>query len=1000
MKAVVYVSEAVKPFVRNQVKELVDISSENNRKVGITGYLSYSDGGFLEYLEGPENAVDELMRVINLDDRHTIKRTLDLGELSQRRFGSWDLMDICSEQSVDIGLLDLIEDVMKYFHNDESADLRSNRLIKEMLDRLSILHEKSGTHAGLFSSADPDADMPPPHVVVLGASAGGLLPLQSIVKGLDSDLNAVFIVIQHLSPNAVTLMDMILQRDASMKVITASSNEVLRSGVIYVVPPGENLEIVSGKFVLSKQERADQTPQYPIDICFSSVAREYGDRAIAVVLSGTGSDGSNGARELHEAGGLVLVQSVDTAEFDGMPKSCIDTGVSDYVLAPIEISEFINALNTKYIHDSLVHWPSRRTRFVDSVVGLLSDNEVDFTHYKDETLFRRIERRRVFANVPTTEGYLELLKSSESERMELREDILITVTSFFRDKKAWEKLSQSIYPILTSAMSSGETFRVWVAACSTGEEAFTVAILLAELIEKLDKPLKFKIYATDIERSALERASNGFYSERSLGSVSEERRAKYFVRRADGYVVSKALRDNVIFAAHNFIKNAPFSQMHLVTCRNVLIYMQPRLQQLAIKMLHFSLKVNGILFLGPSETLGRLQSEFYPVQREWNQYKKLRDLRIPLNISTELTEQGPLNETLTVQPLQLKNEAKTSGIIGLSLDALTRFTGNTNVLVDSSRTVLMVISDPSGLLQVHCGEPSLDIARMVPESLRAPITFGLDRAFAEHTNVPHRRLSCTPIGQSERHVDVQIIPHVLSGESEARHALIVISDVSTTEYATYIAANDEDNGELNNALRTELAETKEALRAAINDLDTSSNQQRSINEQLSAANEELQSTNEELQSVNEELYTVNFEYQTKIHELSELNQDLDNLLDSTNLGVIFLDTDLCIRRFTDVATQTVSLLPSDIGRPFVDLAHNLRYDDLISDLRRVLSMGKTISREIQRNNIDLLQVGIHPYRAGDGVAHGVLIMFRDIKRLSTAEPEEDVSTESADSDIA
>jgi len=999
MKAIIYASEALQSFDRAQLNELVGTAFLNNRKTGITGYISYSNGEFLQYLEGPENAVDKLMASIEADERHKIKKSLVLGKISQRRFGSWNLLDLTEKSSLYIGIQDLIKDVVLLFRKDASLDVQSNHLILEMLDKLSKIQKKSDIRKMSFSSNDSDIQRPPPYIVVLGASAGGLSPLQTIVKDLDSDLNVAFIVVQHLAPNAVTVMDTILQREASMKVLRAAADLTLNAGEIYVIPPGENLEVKNGKFLLSKQKRIDQSPQFTIDICLSSVSREYGDRSIAVVMSGTGSDGSRGAREIHEAGGIVLVQSLETAEFDGMPRSTIDTGIVHHVLAPSEISDFINTISIKSINDSRAQSPAQRTIYISKVVSLLCDNDIDFTHYKDETLYRRIERRRVLLNVPTTERFIELLKSSETERDDLREDILITVTGFFRDSKAWDILSQSIYPIMVSAMSSGETFRVWVAACSTGEEAYSVAILLDELIEKLDKPLNYKIYATDIERSALERAGDGFYSEKSLSHISETRRQRYFDRRGDSYVVSSKLRDNVIFATHNFIKNAPFSQMHLVTCRNVLIYMQPQLQQLAIKMLHFSLKVNGILFLGPSETLGNLQSEFYPVQREWNQYKKLRNLRLPMNISSELADKSQLNEPLTVQPMQLKNEAKASGIIGLSLDALTQYTGSTNVLVDAARNVLMVISDPSGLLQVHTGEPSLDIARMVPDALRTPLTFGFDRAFAEHTNVTHRRLSCKPIGQLERHVDIEIIPHAASGENEARHALIVIRDVSVADGATYIAANDDDNGQVNSALRAELAETKQALTNAINDLESSSNQQRSINEQLSAANEELQSTNEELQSVNEELYTVNFEYQTKIHELSELNQDLDNLLDSTNLGVIFLDTDLCIRRFTDVATQTVSLLPSDIGRPFVDLAHNLQYDDLIHDLRRVLSTGKTISREIARNKVDLLQVAIHPYRAGDGVAHGVLIMFRDTKKSSN-EALAEITQELVDPDIA
>ena len=997
MKAIAYASDAIVSFDSDQVNDLCEAAAQKNREVGITGYLCFRSNRFFQYLEGPESAVDELYDQIVSDDRHKITQTLDLGILIKRRFPSWDMLNTTDNSSSEIKMQDLLDDLMKSFSGKRAFNSDSSRLVREMLDQVSILRGKATTNEVLSNKEQKKTELEPPYVVVLGASAGGLLPLQTIVKGTRNDLNVAFIIIQHFSPKTVSVIDTILQRDTSMPVLSASKGLTLEMGKIYVIPPGDNLTINNGRFILSRQQRVEHVPQFPIDICFKSVAREYGDRAVAVVLSGTGSDGARGAKLLQEAGGVVIAQSPESAEFDGMPKACIDTGLVHRILAPVEILEFINNLGNNPSHESLVLWPAQRDEYVSKVVKLLQDDDVDFSHYKNETLFRRIERRRVLANISTNEEFIALLTASSSERDELREDILITVTSFFRDYDAWKTLSQSILPILHTAGKSGETFRVWVAACSTGEEAYTVAIVLSEIIEKLDTPIKFKIYATDIERRALDRAGNGCYSVRSLEHISAERLEKFFVRQADGYVVAKAIRESVIFAPHNLIKNAPFTRMHLVTCRNVLIYMQPSLQQLALKLLHFALQVNGILFLGPSETLGRLQGEFYPVQREWNQYKKLRNLSLPLHLSTErLSHASPditVDEpaTATVQPLQFKAEAKASDLIGLSLDALARHSDNTNVLVDESRTVLMVISDPSGLLRVHTGKPTLDITRMVPEELKAPLTFAFNRAFVEHNDVTHRNLICNPVGQSERRVNIQVAPHVVADEKAARHALIVISDSTFPDHTDNLEPGEAANDAAVHSMRAELAETKEALQAAINDLETSSNQQRSVNEQLSAANEELQSTNEELQSVNEELYTVNYEYQTKIHELSDLNQDLDNLLDSTNLGVIFLDTELCIRRFTEVATRTINLLPSDIGRPFVDLAHNLGYKDLIGDLRRVLSMGKTISREISRNGAELLQIGIHPYRAGDGVAHGVLIMFRDIKRSAQVNADEKIT---------
>lgn len=981
MIAILIAAEAKTPLDRPMLKRLYDESVKRNRELGLTGYLSWKNNRFFQYLEGPENAIDEAVESIERDHGQKILRTLGLGPIDQRRFSQWDMLNISGSGMPDIRIQDLIEDVLKSTLDEVFAEPESRRLILEMLDQMSRLHKSNNSQSKVQpDSAGIDIGRKPPFVVVLGASAGGLTPLQSIVRSLKTDLDATFIVIQHFAPETESMMDMILQRVTAMQVRIASRDTLLEAGKIYVIPPGDNLEVVNGRFSLSKQQRIGRSPQYTIDIGFRSVAREYGDKAIAVVLSGTGTDGSRGARVLYEAGGVVLVQSPETCEFDGMPKACIDTGMVHQVLAPTEIAELINNLDTESLHDSLTFLPSKRADYVKDIVAMLEDKDVDFTQYKSETLFRRIERRRMLANIATSDDYLRYVKSSPEEREELRDDILITVTSFFRDADAWERLKESVLPLINSELTPGETFRVWVTACSTGEEAYSVAIVLTELLETLDKKIDFKIYATDIERRALEHASAGIYSERSLEHVNEARRDRFFERKTGGYIVSRNIRENVIFAPHNFIKNAPFTRMHLVTCRNVLIYMQPELQQIAIKMLHFALNVHGILFLGPSETLGNLQSEFYPVQREWNQYKKLRNLRLPLHLSVERFRDSAREPSSVVQPLHMKSEPEGTGLIRLSLDALSQYTGNTNLLVDASRTIMMVISDPAGLLQVHRGEPTLDVAKMVPVSLRASMTFAISRAFKELTPVAHRQLTCQPIGRTERVVDVEVIPHMPLGENGAQYALVIISDpaVRNAGNSDGQAPDIADSSQIDQ-LKLELEETKRALESAINELESSSDEQRSVNEQLSAANEELQSTNEELQSVNEELYTVNFEYQTKIQELSDLNHDLDNLLDSTNLGVIFLDSDLRIRRFTDVATQTVNLLPSDIGRPFVDLAHNLRYSELMNDMKRVLATGKSITREISRNDIDHLHVGIHPYRADSALAKGVLIMFRDIK---------------------
>lgn len=957
---------------------------------GITGYVSWNRHLLFQYLEGPENAIEDILLALDAEEGSSESATvMHLGAIASRRFSQWEMLDISDGAVPDIRIQDLIDDVMSSISGKTFVEEESRRLLIDMLDQMSEPdRETQAGAANLPIYDDGSATAVRPYVVVLGASAGGLTPLQAIMRSLDVGQDAVIIVIQHASMEAESLMDVILKRDTNMAVNTVKHDMSIEAGCVYVVPPGHNVELGNGRFILDEQHVRSVKPLASVDYCFRSVAREYGDKAVAVVLSGSGSDGARGAKVVNEAGGIVLVQSIDSAEFDSMPKATIDAGVVHQELAPADIAEFLNNLDERFLRDSLALEPERREQFVDQVVELLKDINIDFSGYKSETLFRRIERRRVQANISNESDYLELLRSDDQEKDELREDILVTVTSFFRDLEAWEALRESVAELIEKDLEKGDTFRVWVAACASGEEVYTLAIVLTEVIEQLDIDVNFKIFATDIERRSLRVASDARYSNRALENVSIERREQFFVKRANGYDVVQSLRDNIIFEPHNFVKNAPFTRIHLVSCRNALIYMQPDLQQLAIKMLHFALHVNGILFLGPSETLGNLQSEFYPVNRRWNQFRKLRNLRLPLHLMSENLHDSSNALSVKTRLAERRHSSDDTNVYGLSLDALASYSGKTSILVDKSRLVVMLISDPHGMLQVHKGEPTLDVVKMVPSSLRSTLTFALARAFKDQSPVVYRAVSCAPTGQDEREVDVEVYPHLSDGAKSCEHALIVLSNNASDSYNSTESAADRDEIA---AMRLELTQTKEALRAAMTDLEGFDYEQRSINEQLSAANEELQSTNEELQSVNEELYTVNFEYQSKIQELSELNQDLDNLLESANLGVIFLDADLRIRRFTEVSTQTVNLIPTDIGRPLLDLAHNLYYADLVSDLRRVLSMGKSINREITRKEKGMpkLSIGMHPYRATGGLAQGVLIMFRENNDHATTEVESD-----------
>jgi len=978
MQSIVYVSEQSIPFDLELLAELCASAAQRNRTLGLTGYLNWKNGRFLQYLEGPNNALSEVMDAITSDTRHVVSRTLHLDNLDRRLFGGWDMLNLRASGHANIRMQDLIENVVLSMHDQVFDESNSRDLILDMLQELGRLHDTAGLQP-VTAGSEIIGGKKTPYVVALGASAGGLQPLQSIIKSVTSQANAAYIVIQHFSPETETMMDSILQRDTRMPVCAAADGMRVEEGRVYVIPPGENLEVANRCFHLSRQQRLVRGPQYPIDICFRSLAREYADKAIAIILSGTGTDGSRGAKVLQEAGGVVLAQTPETAEFDGMPNASIEAGVVHQILTPPEIANFINCLGQDSVSDALAVRPEKRAHYVEAVVEVLAEHDIDFSQYKNETLFRRIERRRLLASIPTVNGYIDFLRGSVREQQALRDDILITVTSFFRDPEAWEYLKTGALPALLDDLQPGETLRAWVTACSTGEEAYTVAMILRELIDTSGKDFSFKVYATDVERKSLDLASTGIYSEHAVAHLNPERRERFFAHTHDGFMVKRDLREHVIFAPHNFVKDAPFTRMHLVTCRNVLIYMQPELQQKAIRMLHFSLNVNGVLFIGSSETLGPLQSEFTPVNREWNQYRKLRNIHLPLHLSSDRALK-PVESSTIFKTDQAVNGRNT--VASLSLEVLARYTGNTNVLVDGNRAIISVISDPTGILEVRPGQPTVDITQMVPEGIGPSLTFAIARATKEQVKVLHGNLKCDPIGQVQREVDIEVIPHASADEQPVQYALVVISD-SATKISDKEDVDAREQSTLD-TLQAELEQARKALQVAMNDLEYSNDGQRSVNEQLTAANEELQSTNEELQSVNEELYTVNFEYQTKIHELSDLNHDLDNLLDSTNLGVIFLDSDLRIRRFTEVATRTVNLLPSDIGRPFEDLSHSLDYSELLDDLRRVLSMGRSIEKETTSSTDAVVRVGIHPYKVGKGTAQGVLITFLEMKKSAVS----------------
>ena len=839
-------------------------------------------------------------------------------------------------------------------------------------------------------------------VVGIGASAGGLRPLEEFFEHIPTDSGAAFVVVQHLSPDFKSLMKELLARKTRMEIYRVEDGMKLKPNSIYLIPPGQNLVVKNRSLQLYKQNRQTHKPNFPIDLFFKSLASDCGEKAIAVVLAGTGSDGTHGLRLVHEAGGLSIVQDPNTAQFDGMPVSAIGTGIVDYILAPVEISKLIYQCLTSSTtsQDSLSKLELGVDDFkIQQIINLLARyEEIDFSHYKPSTLLRRINRRCLIVGCENLDDYINRLQVLPQEREFLRNDLLISVTTFFRDIAAWDYLETKIIPSLLQAAKPGEELRFWVSACATGQEAYSLAILLDEAISNLEKNVKVKIFATDLDRVALEKATAGIYPETITNDLSPERLERYFIYKDQSFQVVRKLREMLIFAPHDLTKDAGFTRMHLVTCRNVLIYMQPQLQQQVLRNLHFSLLPNGILFLGEAETVGEYEEEFTPLEKKWKVYKKRRDIRLPLPI---LGIEKISRNIMTQSNISPKNRSSKEQMLEMAFSSFLQEHKTTCLLVNTDNQVIHFFQDLLSVLKLPVGNPTMEVTKLVPLELQLPLNTALHRAkrekravFFSGINLNHEN-GDNESGENQNHFSVNLKVNYHEGNKLAGNFLTIIISESNQLPSQFI--NEEpligDSFEASRAaqarimeLEYELQGTRENLQATIEELETTNEEQQATNEELIASNEELQSTNEELHSVNEELHTVNTEYQSKIHELTELNNDVNNLLSSTNFGVVFLDNQLQIRKFTPAATTAINLKEGDIGRSLEDITHNTNCYDLRELILQVLERALPIEKEIKqlKNNIYLL-MQINPYRKEDGNIDGVVITFVDINELKTVQ---------------
>ncbi len=795
-------------------------------------------------------------------------------------------------------------------------------------------------------------------------------------SALAGDVDAAFVVIQHLSPDHKSMMDDLLSRHTPLPIRTVSDGERLTAGRVYLIPPTHNLTVdgVTLKLV-SKPERG---LNLPIDRFFTDAAGVFGRRLVAVVLSGTGSDGARGARVVNEAGGLVIAQSAESAKFDGIPRSVIATGLVDEILAPEEIAERIRRFAEGTVPELRLRRPIEAADPdpYRAVIRMLSErSRIDFTAYKTGTVHRRIDRRVIARHVGDVAAYHKLLIAEPGEIDLLRRDVLIGVTSFLRDPDVFARLEADVLPKILAAPRSGEGVRVWVAGCATGEEAYTLAMLLDRTRERTGSRLPIKIFATDVEPAYLEIAQAGAYPESIVADLGEELVETYFDGEGGRFVAKDFLRRDIVFARHDLTSDPPFTRLDLVSCRNALIYLNADAQESVMRRIHYGLGPGGYLLLGSSESLGAISDDFETLDSKAKLYRCLRAVQLPVDLG-----RSPSTGTASVR--RTRRARKAAGVEAARALLAERHVPP-SVLVREDRSLVHVFGDAGEVLRVPSGGFNLDLSRMLPPRIASVAVSVMLRAFKSGSVASAEALA--PDGASTYLVEG--IP-IVDGQDE-RTALISFIKQAPGPAAERSAVFDADLEAAHRIrdLEDELAHSREHLQSTIEELEASNEELQAANEELLASNEELQSTNEELQSVNEELYTVNAEHQEKIEILRQLNADLDAMARATGIPMLFLDDQLRVTRFTPALTGFIPLTSLDVGRPLDHFTVRLDAPWLVDALRQVLEEGRGFEREVQsttagpRPEVHRYLLRGLPYRAGERGEAAVVVTLLDISEV-------------------
>ena len=825
--------------------------------------------------------------------------------------------------------------------------------------------------------------------VAIGASAGGLEALSDFVSALPKHAPMAYMIVQHLSPDFDSLMDQLLQRRTDLKICTVTDGIEIEVNTIYLMPPRTNMLMAEGKLILVDQI-PHQGSNFPIDVFFRSVAAAAQHRSVAVILSGTGSDGSRGIKDVKEAGGLTVVQNPKEAQFDGMPLCAIQTELVDAVMLAAEIPKYL----VKVL--DLEKTPKNTTdpkiaQFEDTILSkiyshLLERHDIDFSLYKPNTVKRRIERRMRIHDIDDLQSYSKLLIEHPQEAKTLTKEMLIGVTHFFRDIEAFDCLQHHVIPNIFENTPTNEMIRVWTAGCSTGEEAYSIAMLFDEERQRRKSGHEIKIFASDVDANAIKEASVGTFSINIATDVNAERLERYFIKSEEGFTVSSELRHLVVFANHNLLKDPPFSNCQLVVCRNLMIYFQAKAQQNVLAMMQFSLRKDGYLFLGSSETLGDFQKNFKPISERNRVYQKdqiihrVNDLfTLPANRQTRDRKSPPSIERILNRYQQPKEISHMPALEALVNDFIPAC-----VVMSEQLEVIHLYGDLQPYTKpIQQGRFSSKIGDYLLEGLAMAVTTAIHKVVKLKEAVRFKDIQYKSLSGIDAAVDLVAL-YVPSTKNSDTYVAVGLSPSTVASSAKSISIPYDGQVEPQQRiddLEEALRHNQYHLSATIEELETTNEELQSTNEELMASNEELQSTNEELQSVNEELYSVNSEYQEQIEETTKVNLDIENIIKSADIGFIFLDDAMVIRRFSPKAKQHINLIESDIGRPFHHISHSLKYDGLLKEISSVINKEITIEKEVNTADNTQMLIKLAPYMDKLNTAQGCVISLTDISQI-------------------